>query len=133
VVLATVIVRAGRVLLCRRAIEPALGLWGIPQGALAPLLQLPLSPLARSYPTSLTRLAPLAGYQELGETARAGAAREALEEAGAVVAPGPLLAVYDVPGSVQLVYLARCRASPSLGPRAESSEVAWFAWCATPN
>jgi ADP-ribose pyrophosphatase YjhB (NUDIX family) len=37
VVLATVIVRAGRVLLCRRAIEPALGLWGIPQGALAPL------------------------------------------------------------------------------------------------
>ena len=56
--------------------------------------------------------------------------REALEEAGAVAAPGPLLAVYDVPGSVQLVYLSRLRPSPDLGPRHESSDVRFFAWCA---
>ena len=73
-----------------------------------------------------------AGYLELGESAKAGAAREALEEAGALVAPGPLLAVYDVPGSVQLVYLARLRPSPDLGPRHESSHVRFFAWCARP-
>jgi ADP-ribose pyrophosphatase YjhB (NUDIX family) len=91
----------GRVLLCRRAIEPSAGKWGFPQG-----------------------------YLELGESARAGAAREAAEECGARVAPGPLLAVYDVPGSVQLVYLSRFRRSPALGPRHETTEVAWFDWCA---
>jgi ADP-ribose pyrophosphatase YjhB (NUDIX family) len=91
----------GRVLLCRRAIAPSAGRWGFPQG-----------------------------YLELGERARAGAAREAHEECGARVTPGPLLAVYDVPGCVLLVYLARFRRSPALGPRPETSEVAWFDWCA---
>ena len=37
---------------------------------------------------------------ELGESAREGAAREAHEEAGVDIQPGPLLAVYNVPGQV---------------------------------
>lgn len=35
---------------------------------------------------------------ELGETLKDGAAREAMEEAGADIRPGPILAVYEVPG-----------------------------------
>ena len=69
---------ATRVLLCRRGIEPRVGKWGFPQG-----------------------------FMELGESTRDGAARETAEEAGATVVPGPLLAVYNLPGQVQLLYLAR--------------------------
>jgi ADP-ribose pyrophosphatase YjhB (NUDIX family) len=65
-------------LLCRRGIEPRVGKWGFPQG-----------------------------FMELGESTRDGAARETAEEAGATVVPGPLLAVYNLPGQVQLLYLAR--------------------------
>lgn len=68
---------ATRVLLCRRGIEPRVGKWGFPQG-----------------------------FMELGESTRDGAARETAEEAGATVVPGPLLAVYNLPGQVQLLYLA---------------------------
>lgn len=67
-------------LLAKRAIEPRKGTWGIPQG-----------------------------YMEHGETSRQAAAREVWEETGAVVQPDDLRlrAVYNVPGSVQLVYEAR--------------------------
>lgn len=65
-------------MLCRRGIEPRVGKWGFPQG-----------------------------FMELGESTRDGAARETAEEAGATVVPGPLLAVYNLPGQVQLLYLAR--------------------------
>ena len=117
--MAALVVRARSALLCRRGIEPSLGRWGFPQG-----------------------------YLELGESARDGAAREAWEEAGARVATGPLLAVYDVPGSVQLVYLSKLRPKQAgdaallsapgsdgdgIGPRPpETTEVAWFPLDATP-
>jgi ADP-ribose pyrophosphatase YjhB (NUDIX family) len=52
VVVGSVVLSGGRVLMCRRAIEPRKGFWTLP-----------------------------AGYMELGETLQEGAAREALEEA----------------------------------------------------
>jgi 8-oxo-dGTP diphosphatase len=61
-----IIVDAGRVAVVRRAHEPLKGEWSIPGGIL-----------------------------ELGETLRAGAAREALEETGLVVDPGQVLEVFD--------------------------------------
>jgi len=63
----------GRILLCKRAIEPRLGYWTVP-----------------------------AGFMELGETIAQGAARETLEEACATVTLGTLLAVVDVPEAGQV-------------------------------
>jgi len=63
----------GRILLCKRAIEPRLGYWTVP-----------------------------AGFMELGETLEQGAARETLEEACAKVTMGSLLAVVDVPEAGQV-------------------------------
>lgn len=70
----------GRVLLCRRAIEPRHGLWTLP-----------------------------AGFMELGETAAQGAARETVEEAGAQFEMERLLSVLSVPrvGQVHLFWQAR--------------------------
>jgi ADP-ribose pyrophosphatase YjhB (NUDIX family) len=84
-----------RILMCRRAIEPRLGLWTFP-----------------------------AGFLELGETSAAGAAREALEEAQAEVEPGELFVVINVPyvSQVYLIHRARLKA-PAFGPTIESSEV----------
>jgi 8-oxo-dGTP diphosphatase len=66
-----VIVDRGRAVLVRRATEPLRGEWSIPGGVL-----------------------------EIGETLRAGAEREALEETGLVVKAGEVLGVFDrvVPG-----------------------------------
>ncbi len=61
-----VIVDDGRALVVRRATEPLKGEWSIPGGVL-----------------------------ELGETLRAGAVREALEETGLRVEPGEVLEVVD--------------------------------------
>ena len=70
----------GRVLLCKRAIEPRYGKWTLP-----------------------------AGFMELGETVAGGAARETLEEALATVELGHLFAMVDVidAGQVHLFYTAR--------------------------
>ena len=89
----------GRILLCRRAIEPAAGKWTIP-----------------------------AGFLELGESAEQGAEREAFEEARARIALLGLIAVYSIPhiGQVQLMYLAELL-SPELEAGPESLEVALFA------
>ncbi len=84
----------GRVLMCKRAIEPRLGLWTFP-----------------------------AGFMELGETSGEGAARETLEEAGAQVEIGDLFAVFNVPYVSQVFMLHRGRMlSAHHHPTAESSE-----------
>src|SRR5690606_36503051 len=78
----------GRVLLCRRAIEPRAGYWTVP-----------------------------GGFLEIDETAVEGAVRETLEETGARIAVDDLLSVYSLPhiGQVHLVYRARLL-GPELAP-----------------
>ncbi|HEY0973802.1 MAG TPA: NUDIX hydrolase [Solimonas sp.] len=85
----------GRILMCRRAIQPRLGLWTFP-----------------------------AGFMELGETGAEGAAREAREEALADVEPGGLLMVINVPyvSQVYMIYRGRLRGT-TFGPTHESSDV----------
>jgi ADP-ribose pyrophosphatase YjhB (NUDIX family) len=104
VVVGSVVLSGGRVLLCRRAIEPARGLWTVP-----------------------------AGYMELGETPDEGARREAMEEAQAVIKTGPLLAVYTVRhlSQVQMIYLAELRGGHAAGP--ESLETRLFDWDEIPT
>ncbi|HUP92598.1 MAG TPA: NUDIX hydrolase [Solimonas sp.] len=85
----------GRVLMCRRNIEPRRGLWTFP-----------------------------AGFLEMGETSAAGAAREAREEALAEVEPRELLMVIDVPYVSQLYMIYRgVLQADRFGPTLESSEV----------
>jgi ADP-ribose pyrophosphatase YjhB (NUDIX family) len=87
-----------RILLCRRAIPPRKGYWTLP-----------------------------AGYLELGESAEAGAMREAWEEARADLEIDQLLAVYSIPriSQVQLIYRARLK-SPAVEAGPESLEVGLF-------
>ena len=100
IVVGSVATWQGRVLLCRRAIEPGRGLWTLP-----------------------------AGYLELNETTEAGAAREALEEACARIEIQDLLAVYNIAriSQVQLIYRARL-SSPEIAAGQESLEVGLFDW-----
>lgn len=86
----------GRLLLCRRAIEPRLGYWTIP-----------------------------AGFLENGETLAQGAAREAHEEALARVQIGSLLAVIDIPEAHQVhVFFRASLPDGQHGVGAESLETA---------
>lgn len=89
----------GRVLLCKRAIEPRYGLWTLP-----------------------------AGFLENGETLVDGALRETLEEADARVAIGDLYAVISLPQINQVYMMFRARLLDlGFGPGAESLEVRLFA------
>ena len=90
----------GRILLCRRAIEPRLGFWTIP-----------------------------AGYLEEHEAPTDGAMREAREEACADIKIDALLAVYSVLriSQVQLIYRATL-AAPDFSPGVESLETKLVAW-----
>jgi ADP-ribose pyrophosphatase YjhB (NUDIX family) len=89
----------GRILLCRRAIEPRLGFWTIP-----------------------------AGFMENGETTQEGAARESFEEAQARVEIGSLLAVVHVLHADQVHVMFRASLpEPQFGPAPESLEVGLFA------
>lgn len=85
----------GRVLMCKRNIEPRFGKWTFP-----------------------------AGFMELGETSGQGAAREALEESRAQVAIDDLMAVINVPyvNQVYLIHRGRLQGE-DYGPTPESSEV----------
>ena len=67
IVAGSVVRHEGKILLCKRAIEPRRGYWTIP-----------------------------AGYLELNETPENGAKREAMEEANAALELSELLAVYTV-------------------------------------
>ena len=102
VIVGSVVVADGSVLMCRRAIEPRRGFWTLP-----------------------------AGYMELGETLEEGAAREALEEAKAVIAIDGILGVFSVAriGQVQVIFRAHFAepGAPVFGAGEESLEVALFA------
>lgn len=85
----------GRILLCRRAIEPRHGYWTIP-----------------------------AGFMENGETTQEAARRESLEEALADVEIGSLLAVVHVLHADQVHVMFRARLPEArFGAGAESLEV----------
>jgi ADP-ribose pyrophosphatase YjhB (NUDIX family) len=88
----------GRILMCRRAIEPRIGKWTVP-----------------------------AGYLENGETVAAGAERETREEAGAavhIVAPYTLYNLVFV-NQIYLMFRAKLL-SADFAPGTESLEVALF-------
>lgn len=89
-----------KVLLCRRAIEPRIGRWGIP-----------------------------AGYLENGETIEAGAVRETYEESYGVVAEPKLHCIYNLPHLNQLyIYFVGSLVSWDFKPNSETSEAALFAY-----
>ena len=100
IVVGSVVRHGGKILLCRRAIEPRKGYWTIP-----------------------------AGYMELLETPEDGARREALEEANARLELSELLAVYNVPrlSQVQLIYRATMP-DGEFSAGEESLEVGLFGW-----
>ena len=89
--------RDGRILLCKRAIEPRVGFWTVP-----------------------------AGFMELNETMAEGAARETREEANAAVEIGHLFASVDVPqaGQVHVFFTASLVSDFSPGP--ESLDCAMY-------
>lgn len=97
-VLGTIPVWGEQVLLCRRAIEPRVGMWTLP-----------------------------AGFMETGESTAQGAMRETLEEAGARVELGPLFSVFDIPhvDQVHLFYLAQLK-DTDFAAGIESLEVKLF-------
>ncbi|CAH0990186.1 NADH pyrophosphatase [Sinobacterium norvegicum] len=89
----------GKVLLCRRAIEPRKGYWTLP-----------------------------AGFMECGETAADGARRETMEEAGAQLTDLHLYALYDVPMIDQFYMFYRAEMlSGDFSAGVESLEVELFA------
>ena len=88
----------GRILLCRRAIEPRHGLWTLP-----------------------------AGFMENGETTSQAAARETLEEANARIEVLGLYAMYNLPyiNQVQMLFRAKLL-DLDFSPGVESLEVELF-------
>ena len=95
VVVGSVPVYEGRILLCKRGIEPRLGYWTIP-----------------------------AGFMENDETLEAGAAREAAEEARIQVEIGSLLLLANVTSARQVHVFFRSRMlTPDFGVTHESLEV----------
>ena len=75
----------GKILLCKRGIEPCKGLWTIPAGKLSHRNHdhVAIRYLASSNAMNLNW--PYAGYMEMGESSAEGAARETMEEAKAAV------------------------------------------------
>ena len=94
----------GKVLLCRRAIDPRSGLWTLP-----------------------------AGFMENGETTSAAAARETMEEANATVEVSDLFTYFNIPriNQVHLFFLARM-VDGRFAAGAESLEVDLFSEASIP-
>lgn len=88
-------VHGERILICKRAIEPRLGLWTLP-----------------------------AGYMEENESVSEGAAREAMEEANAKVQIEDLYTVYSIPHISQVYMMFRAKLlDTDVSPGVESLEV----------
>lgn len=100
IVVGSVVEVDGRIMLCRRAIEPRRGFWTLP-----------------------------AGYMEMAETVEEGARREAWEEARARIALEGVLAVYSIArlGQVQVIFRAGL-AEPGFEAGPESLDVRLFGW-----
>jgi ADP-ribose pyrophosphatase YjhB (NUDIX family) len=97
-VVGTIPAWGGKVLLCRRAIEPRRGFWTLP-----------------------------AGFMEVGESSAEGAQRETLEEANARVLMGPLFSMIDIPTVEQIHLFYRARLLDlAFSPGEESLEVQLF-------
>jgi len=96
-VVGCVVERDGKILLCKRAIEPRYGYWTVP-----------------------------AGFMELGETAAGGAARETLEEALATIELGHLFAMVDVVDAGQVHLFFTGKLVGDYGAGEESLESAMF-------
>lgn len=89
----------GRILLCRRAIEPRSGYWTLP-----------------------------AGFMEEGEDVQGAAQREAREEACAELEIDALLGVYCVPRISQVQIFFSANLCSGVAPGQESTEVGLFEW-----
>lgn len=100
IIVGSVVAHDGKILLCRRAIEPRRGYWTLP-----------------------------AGFMEQNETTQEGAKREAFEEANADIRIGDMLALYNVThiSQVHIMYRAEL-VTPEFSPGMESLEVGLFAW-----
>jgi ADP-ribose pyrophosphatase YjhB (NUDIX family) len=95
----------GKVLMCRRAIEPRHGLWTLP-----------------------------AGFMENGESTAEAATRETLEEANARIAIGDLYSMYSLPYINQVHILFRARLLDlDFGPGQESLDVRLFSEAEIPR
>jgi ADP-ribose pyrophosphatase YjhB (NUDIX family) len=99
IVAGSVVLKDGKIVLCKRAIEPRKGFWTLP-----------------------------AGFMEENETVEDAARREAQEEACAEIKIEQVLAIYSVPriSQVQVMFRAKLESSIAAGP--ESLEVGLFAW-----
>lgn len=96
----TLAVHDGKILLCRRAIEPRYGLWTLP-----------------------------AGFMEIGETMADGARREMVEEADGVAVGLHLYRLFDIPklGQIHAMYLSVLQ-DGLFGVGAESLECRLFTY-----
>jgi len=101
IVAGALVVHEGRVLLCRRDIEPRRGCWTLP-----------------------------AGFLESREAPEEGARREVREEAGAEIVLEALLGLYTVRrlSQVQMFYRARFAGAPDFAAGEETSDARLFAW-----
>lgn len=105
IVAGAVVSHDGKILLCRRAIQPRLGFWTLP-----------------------------AGYLELHEQPEQGAMREVREEACAHIVLEGLIGIYTVTrlSQVQMFFRARFAGPPDFAAGEETLEAALFDWADIP-